>query len=386
MAVPADEELKALLDEFVCVRIVQMWGTDLSRFEFDGGLTWAVFFLNHDGTIYGRYGSRSGRGQASEREISVAGFKKSLEGAIALHRRYGRDKAAVAKELAGKVAASRPVWQRPEEIPTLKNDRRLNRPFVGQAGRHGGCIHCHMVASNELKSLREAGRPIPDRKLFPYPMPDDLGFRMDPAEMATVQRVWPHSIAAKAGLEVGDRILRLQGQPILSSADIQWVLHNAGDQDRLLAEISRGGDSPRDHHGDNTTRNNPRKVLRLELELAKGWRLRLSDWRFINAGLLRQTLGFNVTEMPGKRAQRLGLGGKLALLVDRTDRGLRRNTGLGNKDLIVAIDGKREPMTVGTFAAYVLHNKPKGSKLKVTIMEIVDRYPRPEIDIDVPVR
>ena len=100
MAVPADDELQSLLDKFVCVRIVQMWGTDLNRFEFDGGLTWALFFTNADGTVYGRYGSRSGRGQQSQREISVAGFKKSLRGAIALHRRYAEDKDAVGKELA----------------------------------------------------------------------------------------------------------------------------------------------------------------------------------------------------------------------------------------------------------------------------------------------
>ncbi len=371
MAGPADDELQSLLDKFVCVRIVQMWGTDLNRFEFDGGLTWALFFTNADGTVYGRYGSRSGRGQQSQREISVAGFKKSLRGAIALHRRYAEDKDAVGKELAGKVAQSKPVWPKPEEIPTLKSNARLNQPFVGQAGRHGGCIHCHMVATNELKSLREAGKPIPDRKFFPYPLPDQLGFHMDPEEMATVQRVRARSIAAKAGLQAGDQIQRLEGQPILSTADIQWVIHNAGDKDTLEAEISRGDD-------------NQKKVLKLELPA--GWRMRLSDWRFINLGLLRQTLGFNVTQMPVRRAKRLGLGGKLALVVDRTTRELRLATGLGNRNLIVAIDGKRAPMTVGAFTAYVFRNKQKGSKLKVTIMQISDRYPRPEYDVEVAVR
>ena len=36
MAVPIDKDLAALLDRYVCVRIVQMWSTDLSRFEFPG--------------------------------------------------------------------------------------------------------------------------------------------------------------------------------------------------------------------------------------------------------------------------------------------------------------------------------------------------------------
>lgn len=369
MAVPADDELEGLLEKFVCVRIVQMWGTDLSRFQFDGSLTWAIFFTNADGTIYGRYGSRSATGKLSEKEISLTGFKKSLGGALALHVRYTKDKDTVAKELAGKSSQAKPVWSRPEEIPALKSNPRFDKPFVGQRGRHGGCIHCHMFSTAELKSLREAGKPIPDRSFFPYPLPDELGFHMNPEEMATVQRVKPHSLAAKAGLEQGDRILRLQGQSILSTADLQWVIHNAGDKDTLVAEVSR-----------------KQEKKTLKLELPQDWRLGLSDWRFINMGLLRQTLGFNVNEMPKRRAQRLGLEGKMALLVHRTTRELRQETGLGNQDLIVAIDGRREPMTVGAFTRYVFRQKKPGSKLKLTLLQIVDRFPRPELEVEVVVR
>ena len=58
MAVPVAPKLRELLKQFVCVRAVQMWGLDLDKYQFDGFMTWAVFFLNADGTIYGRYGSR----------------------------------------------------------------------------------------------------------------------------------------------------------------------------------------------------------------------------------------------------------------------------------------------------------------------------------------
>ncbi len=378
MAVPADDELQALLDQFVCVRQVQMHGVDLHRFEFDGALTWAIFFMNADGTIYGRYGSRSGRGNQSAREISLAGFKKSLRGTIALHARYSQDSEGVGKELAGKTSSLKSSWQRPEQIPTLGTNARLNQPFMGKAGRHGGCIHCHMVSTNELKSLREADKPTPDRLFFPYPLPGAVGIRMDPQEMATVLRVWPDSIAAKAGIQTGDRILRLQGQPILSTADIQWVLHNAGDKDTLEVEIARDDDHKDDQKQPKTTT--------VKLELPQGWRMRLRDWRFINQGLLRQTIGFNVNEIPRRRARRIGLRGKLALSVGNTQLWLRRETDLGSGEIIVAIDGKREPMTVGTFTAYVFRNKPKGSKLKVTIMELTDRFPRPEREEEVTVR
>ena len=369
MAVPADDELHGLLDSFVCVRIVQMHGVDLQRLAFDGSLTWAVFFANADGALYGRYGTRSGLREKSDKEISLAGFKKSLRGALALHARYVADEEAVGAELAGKVAATPPRWATPEEIPTLRRDERYQTPFSGMAGRPGGCIHCHMVSTNELRSLREKGEDIPDRKFFPYPLPDALGFRMDPAEMATVESVTADSLAAAADLRAGDQVRSIEGQPVLSTADIQWVLHNSEDRDRLELQVARGKDS-----------------VQLSLDLPEGWRRDLPDWRFINKALLRQVLGFNVTAMPEERARRMGLGGKLALVVDRTSRDLRMLTGLGNRDLIVAIDGKREPLTVGQFTTYVFRQKPEGSVLKVTIMQVTDRLPRPESTVDVPVR
>ena len=136
----------------------------------------------------------------------------------------------------------------------------------------------------------------------------------------------------------------------------------------LDIEITRGG-----------------KMETLKLELEAGWRRQLGDWRFINKGLLRQILGFNVDVVPAQRARRLGLGGKLALAVDRTTRELRMATGIGNRDLIVAIDGRREPMTVGAFTGLVLQKK-KGEKITVTIMQITDRFPRPEYDVEVTVK
>ena len=61
---------------------------------------------------------------------------------------------------------------------------------------------------------------------------------------------------------------------------------------------------------------------------------------------------------------------------------MRKATGLGNRDLIVAVDGVRKPMSVGDFTAYVLQ-KAKGEKIKVTIMELTDRLPRPEHEVEV---
>ncbi len=109
MAVPSDDELQSLLDQFVCVRLVQMHGVDLYKFQFDGALSLAIFFMNPDGTVYGRYGSRSGLRELSDREISLAGFKKSLRGAVDLHEKYTKDRERVGRQLSGKLAKSEPI-------------------------------------------------------------------------------------------------------------------------------------------------------------------------------------------------------------------------------------------------------------------------------------
>ena len=52
-----EPELVPLLDQFVCVRVINANALDLSRFQFDYDLSFSAIMFNGDGTIYGRYGS-----------------------------------------------------------------------------------------------------------------------------------------------------------------------------------------------------------------------------------------------------------------------------------------------------------------------------------------
>ena len=74
--------------------------------------------------------------------------------------------------------------------------------------------------------------------------------------------------------------------------------------------------------------------------------------------------------------------------VDHTTPQIRRATGLGHRDLIVAVDGDRAAMTVtvGAFTGWVFRNKPRDSKLKITILRISDRPGPHESDIEVTVK
>ena len=86
---------------------------DLSLFQFDFDQTWAVFFLNADRTIYGRYGSRSSRD--AMQDVSIEGFAKAAEAALEVHARYPSNKAS----LGGKNGPA-PRFATPEGYPSLE--------------------------------------------------------------------------------------------------------------------------------------------------------------------------------------------------------------------------------------------------------------------------
>jgi hypothetical protein len=347
LAVPTDRELSETLERFVCVRVVQMWSVDLDLFQFDYAMTWSAFFMNADGTIYGRYGSRSANGKDSARDISVPGFKAALNCALDLHARYAEDAGAVRPLIAGKQPQRREVWKKAEDIPSLEA-RNLAKPFVSGRNQHMSCIHCHMIPNHELLSLREKSKPVEARKLWPYPMPDAVGMHMDPEAMATVERVLESSPAAAAGVRAGDEIARFEGQAVLSTADIQWVLNTAPDAGELALEVRRDG-----------------KAHTLTLALPPDWRLGIDDWRLTNK-MVMLGLGFNGETLPEAEARQLGLEkGALAFGVASVRKKLIDPEDLRPKDVIVEIDGKRDPMTLAQLTAYVLREKRPGSTLRI---------------------
>src|SRR4051794_14922618 len=116
-------------------------------------------------------------------------------------------------------------------------------------------MHCHQVREAERLVYRAEGTAIPDEVLLPYPDPSVLGLKLDPREMAKIERVAPGSIAERAGLRDGDDIMALAGQPLLSIADLQWVLHKAPASTQLPAQMRRDG-----------------KIWNATLELPEGWR------------------------------------------------------------------------------------------------------------------
>jgi serine protease Do len=223
-----DAELQKLEQQFVCVRLVQMKGVDLRLFQFDYDQSWAAFFLNADGTIYGRYGTRAGDKQHATTHISVPSFKKALERALELHKGYPTNKAQLAAKLGPE-----PRYSVAEQIPGLED--RARGPTTPK-----NCIHCHMIGEH-LRALKYSEKRLSPADIWIYPLPENLGLKMEVDDGLLVEKVLPDSPALRAGVEVGDELVAMNRQPLVSQADIQWVLHQAPVETKIAVTLSRNG-------------------------------------------------------------------------------------------------------------------------------------------------
>jgi hypothetical protein len=343
-----DPIIRDLLDQFICVRIVQANAMDLSHFQFDFDLSFAVFFMDADLTIYGRFGTRSDRPE--EEDISLQGLRKAMSEALRLHQ----NAAAVKPSLAGKqVKASR--YRTPRDYPSLAGRYPAELDYQGKVVQ--SCIHCHQVRDAERQATRTAGQPFTDEVLYPYPDPEVVGLKLDPTEMARIERVAPGSSGAGDGFKPGDDMVSLGGQPVLSIADIQWILHNAGATAALPAQVRREG-----------------RLVNLTMTLKDGWRRGNISWR-PTSWQLRQ-MGFGGMKLDDlkdedRRAAKIAED-DLALKIDHVgeygEHAIAKRAGLRRGDIIVSFDGKNRRMSESELLDYCLRRKHPGDVVAVTVI------------------
>jgi hypothetical protein len=336
------------MEEFVRVRMVQANAMDLTRFQFDYDLTFAAFLMNADGTIYGRFGSRSS--QDAMEDMSMAGFRLALEGALDLHDDYPANRNA----LAGKQPVP-PRYERPEQYPSLASYTE-DLDYEGEVVR--SCMHCHQINEAERMLYRDANEPVPDKVMFPWPAPRIIGLELDRLEQATISSVAPSSLADRAGLKVGDIIETIDSQPIVSIADVQWILHHADDGDHLRVRVSGTGGA--------------RYVT---ITLPAGWRKntdigwRVSSWdvrRMGTGGLVLRALSDDERAAADVGEDALGLS------VDHVGQwsphDYAKKAGFLKEDIIVSFDGKTHAMTRSQLLAYTMQETTAGHIIPVTVL------------------
>jgi hypothetical protein len=331
-------ELQKLEQQFVCVRLVQMKGVDLRLFQFDYDQSWAVFFLNADGTIYGRYGTRAGDKKNAATHLSVPSLKKAMERALELHKQYPANKT----ELAAK-RGPEPRYATAERIPSLQD--RARGPTTPQ-----NCIHCHM-AGEHLRKLTYREKRLGPADIWIYPLPENLGLKMEVDDGLRVQQVLANSAAQRAGVEAGDELISMNGQPLISQADIQWVLHRAPVETSIAVKLTRNG-----------------QTLDKTINVSGNWKDTDLSWRE-SSWSLRPGLWTIPLSADGRKKWNLPPGDP-ALQVKWAfgNPPLSKQAGIKDGDIIVAVDGQPVPPDESHFMALVRLNHPPGDRVKLTLL------------------
>jgi len=333
-------ELEAVEKQFICVRVVKNQGLDLGLFQFDLDNSTALFMMNADGTIYGRYGSRNGNAGNSDNLHSLAAAQKAMERALELHRGYPGNGA----QLAGKTGP-KPDYPYAEQMPGLA-ERNVD-PVTKRA-----CIHCHMVREQQILMKWNAGTLKP-ADLYVYPLPDNIGLKTDLDDGLRIAQVVPGSPAAKAGLLAGDELLTMAGQPLISLADIQWVL-NAQPAEGTLAVQAKRGDAVKD----------------FRIALSGTWRESDIAWRASSWAGLRH--GLQTEPLPAEEKQTIGIAApKLALRVKKLFGSAQKvlpPAGLRQGDVIVDLGGYTEDLDESRFLVYLRTTWGPEDSIQVTVV------------------
>jgi len=321
-----ESDLAPLLDQFVCVRIIDANALDLKLFQFDYDLSFSTLFFNGDGTVYGRYGSW--KHQKDPEDKTSAGLKRAIEAAMAIHRGYPANEAS----LAGKQGESI-GFKTPLDISGLAGKYKPELDWEGQVVK--SCIHCHQIGQALREDYRDKNKPLPLSLIYPWPEPETIGISMAPDHVTKIEKVTADSPVEKAGLKAGDELVSLEGQPLISAADVSWVLDHAPEHGTLAATVRTPGGQ--------------RKVT---LILPSGWRektdisRRASTWSLrgmATGGLVLEDLADDA------RGQRAIGTNQMALLVKFVGQygkhASAKNAGFAKDDVITEMDGKSTRLT-----------------------------------------
>lgn len=269
------DRLDPLLHQFITVRLTNADLLDERYFPYrthqDLDLSWWAYFLSPKGELYGVFG---GKDEVSENtRISEAAFINNLKRVLAHHYDPRRQDWKIDLP-SGHASRSRSV---PSDTPGYRmlsaKQPWLNKPHK----EYGSCIHCHQVADMLITESLAAGNFDARQLMGRWPLPENVGIRLDRDDGLRVTAVESGSAAAAAGIQVGDQLGMANGVRLFGQADFRGVLHRAryGDDSIQLAWLRDG-------------------TARLgTLHVKDGWRATRSSWRkSVYDGVFGPTMGF----------------------------------------------------------------------------------------------
>jgi predicted metalloprotease with PDZ domain len=310
-----------------------MNGVNLGLFQFEYDLTWMAFFMDAHDRFYARYGGREDGDP--EAYLTKNSLVRVMQEVLKRHR--------AGDVQTGRYEPDGRSRRTPEEIPPMS-------AMIGR--RKEKCIHCHDVKVAELRDRQQRNTFTRDL-IFTYPPPTAVGIQVDRDEQNRVASVQPNSPAASAGLKTGDRLVSADRENILTVGDFARVLELMPPGASLPIVAERDG-----------------KPLTARLKLSGDWK-RTPDpsWRASvhvagpNAGFWAVELNDEQKRAEGLSADKLAL--RVTFLFPKPD--IAARAGLRLKDLVIAVDGKRDRMTIRQLHAYCQLNHRFGDSIPIVM-------------------
>jgi hypothetical protein len=319
------EKIKDVADRFVRMRLPRVDDTDLNLFEFDYDLTFMVFFLDAKENVYARYGGRDGK-DADNRQ-SLEGLAYTMNSVLQMHAQ--KDKLFAPKAQA-----------KPKYLHNLSNPPAFGR----------GCMHCHQVKTALESDLRRSGKWERDL-VWRYPLPENIGIRLEVNRGNIVEKVFEKTAASKAGLQPGDKLRRLNNVSIHSFGDAQYALDIAPKTGSIEVTWQRGDEE-----------------MQTKLALPEDWRRTDLSWR-TSAQHLLSSGGMYGMDLAAEEKKSLGLASKqLAFRQKATLSKQAREAGIQGGDIILGVDDKKLEMDMFAFLKYMRGNYLVGDKVTINLI------------------
>ena len=348
-SVIAEPSLAPWLDRFVCVRVINANALDLTLFQFDYDLSFSTMFFAADGTVLGRFGSWSH--QKDARDTTTAGYRAALEAVLALHRDFPGNRSA----LAGKQGVPTP-FKTPVEIPALAGKYQRELDWDGKVVQ--SCVHCHQIGDAFRASYRAKGESLPGDLIYPMPPPETIGLTLAADGVAHVKSVASGSLAASGGVGLGDDLVSISGQPLVSIADVAWALHRAAESGPLAIVVRRGG---------------VEKTLAISLPV--GWRAKADISRRVGTWEMRAMAlgGLKLEDLADDtRAGRNIPQNAMALSVNHVGQygahALAKNAGFIKDDVLIECDGLSNRISESELIGRLLRTRKPGELVAVAVL------------------
>jgi S1-C subfamily serine protease len=274
-----------------------------------------------------------------------------MQEVLQLHENYPKNKPSLVNKKGPK-----PDFASPELFPSLKTKYTSKLDYEGKVVQ--SCIHCHQVGEAIRENLRLGKSKISEEVLFPHPHPKSIGLVFHPDTLGTLIEVKDKSFGDNSGFKKGDVVRTMNGQAIISIADVQWVLNSIP---------ALGGKIPVE-----VLRNN--QNVNLELCLPEAWR-RLDDisWRSSSWMLRRMVLGGILLEtMSAEEMKAEGLKeDAMALRVKHVGQfgphATAHKAGVLKGDILLGFDEKTNLLRESDIFFYAIDSRKAGDMVSLTL-------------------